>query len=200
MICDGIGSLPEGEQASSYVVRQLANWFMEKGYQERGKKQQRLLQQLCFQLHEELKAYGKERGIRLGTTMTCVLMDDKEMVLFHCGDCRLYLLGKRRVRCLTKEQHNEKGNLTCAIGVGKWRQLQVRNRRVKKGERFLLCTDGLYRSLEEKALKDWSKKEIRCDGQAERMLRLLFERCILKGEKDNISGIYFGETEAEKKP
>lgn len=192
VVCDGIGGLEEGEQASSYVVRQLANWFMSEGYKIRIKKQKRILQQLCFQIHEELRSYGEEKKLRLGTTLTCVLMDDKHMLWVHCGDCRLYLLGRKKVQILTKEEQDQRGNLIHAMGIGPWRSLTIKIRKVKKGDRILLCTDGLYRKLEKKDLYFWSRKEIESDVQADRMLRQLYEKKISKGEKDNISGIYFG--------
>ncbi len=192
VLCDGIGGFKEGEQASSYVVRQLADWFMAEGYKLEGKQQKRILTQLCFQLHEDLKNYGREKNLRLGTTLTCVLMDEKNMIWVHCGDCRLYLLGKRKVRILTKEHHDSRGNLIRAIGCGEWQLPDAGSRKIRKGERFLLCTDGLYRRLEKEELRVWAGKEIESDGQADRMLRLLYEKKIAGGEKDNLSGLYFG--------
>ena len=41
VICDGIGGLSKGEEASSYVVRQLTNWFMSEGYHLSIKKQEK---------------------------------------------------------------------------------------------------------------------------------------------------------------
>ena len=32
MVCDGIGGLSKGEEASAYVVRQVSNWYMSEGY------------------------------------------------------------------------------------------------------------------------------------------------------------------------
>ena len=192
VICDGIGGLPKGEEASSYVVRQLANWFMSEGYKMPIKKQQRRIQQLCFQLHEELKSYGEEHKIKLGTTMTCVLIHGKRLVWIHCGDCRLYLFRKKRGKILTTEQQNEKGHLLHAIGVGQWQVLDSNRRTLKKRDRLLLCSDGLYRLLELEELQMWASKEVHCDEQANRMLKQLGDKKKYMGEKDNISALYFG--------
>ena len=63
IICDGIGGLQEGENASGYVVRQMASWFFARGCRIRGKKKlETEINQLTFQIHEELKAYGEETG------------------------------------------------------------------------------------------------------------------------------------------
>lgn len=192
VLCDGIGGLPMGEDASAYVVRQLANWFMSEGYRLPAKKQIFRIQQLCYQLHEELKAYGKERGIRLGTTATIVLMEENRIYWIHIGDCRLYLVGERKIRILTKEHQDEKGNLKQAIGAGEWHLPMAKSRRLHRGDKFLLCSDGFYRHLEAEELKVWGRRKVESDEEADRMLRQMYQRKMAMGEKDNISALYFG--------
>ena len=192
MVCDGIGGLSEGEQASSYVVRQMANWFMSEGYKLNLKKQQRMIQQLCFQIHEEIMEYGKEKGIRLGTAVIIVLMNRRRILWFHIGDCRLYLIGDKNVRKLTEEHHDKRGNLIRAIGVGEWHQPVIGSRRVGKKDKFLLCTDGFYRNMDREELRIWGKRKVENEAQANRMLKQIFQKKMIVGEKDNISALYFG--------
>ena len=78
VLCDGIGGLEKGEEASSYVVRQLVNWYMSEGYKMKLRKQKNRIQQLCFQLHQELLDYGNENRIHLGTTVAVVLMEGRK--------------------------------------------------------------------------------------------------------------------------
>lgn len=198
IICDGIGGLPQGEQASSYVVRQLANWFMSEGYKLREQKQSKKLQQLCFQIHEEIKDYGQENSICLGTTATIVLMSNRKVRWFHIGDCRLYLVQDKRIKKLTAEHHEKNGHLNRAIGVGEWHLPLTGSRRLRKEDKFLLCTDGFYRNLDKEELRIWGKRKIDSDVQADRMLRQMFQKKIALGEKDNISALYFGRTERGK--
>lgn len=198
VVCDGIGGLSQGQQASSYVVRQLANWFMSQGYKQGSERQKKRIQQLCFQIHEELKEYGKENKIRLGTTVTMVLMNEKKMTWFHVGDGRLYLLQNNKIRKITKEHQEKDGKLNRAVGVGEWYLPDMGSRRVKKGDRFLLCTDGFYRNLDMEELRIWGKREVESDVQANRMLKQIFHKKLAIGEKDNISAIYFGYTKRGK--
>ncbi len=195
VICDGIGGLPQGEQASAYVVRQLANWFMADGYKLNLKRQQKALQQLCFQIHKEIEDYGIENRIRLGTAATIVLMDEDKIGWLHAGDCKLYELRDRKVRQLTEEHHDERGNLNRAIGVGQWHLLCTGDRKVKKRDRFLICSDGFYRNLDLEELRIWNRRRIESDAQADRMLKQIFQKKISGGEKDNISALYFGYME-----
>ena len=191
VMCDGIGGLEEGEEASSYVVRQLANWFMTEGYKLSFKKQKKRLQQLCYQIHQDMKCYGEEKGIQLGTTMTCVLMQSNWIIWAHYGDCRLYLLGKRKARILT-EDHTYGGKLIRALGVGEWHLFSYGKKRIKRRDQLLLCTDGLYRNLKVEELDCLAKRPICNDAGANRILRQLLEKKKQRKEQDNISALYFG--------
>ena len=195
VICDGLGGLPQGEEASSYVVRQLANWFMTEGYRLKIGRQKKVLQQLCFQIHKEIKEFGREKKIQLGTTIAAVLIEDRRMCWFYTGDCRLYLIRNTKVRKLTKEHHDRRGNLNRAIGVGEWYLLSEECRKIRRGDRFLLCTDGFYRNLDREELRIWGKRKMENSGQADRMLKQIFQKKINCGEKDNISALYFGYME-----
>lgn len=192
VICDGIGGLDRGEQASSYVVRQMANWFMSQGYQQNRKHQVNMLQQFFFQVDEELKTFGQENGVCLGTTVTMVLVDGYQLSWYHCGDCRLYLFRGKRVKKITREHQDEKGNLKRAIGVGKWEALDCGRLRIRKKDRIFLCSDGIYRNVGLDELQIWGKRNIENDEQAKRMLKQLFHKKVSRGEQDNMSAIYFG--------
>lgn len=198
VVCDGIGGLPQGEQASSYVVRQLANWFMTEGYKLQSAKQQKIMQQLCYQIHEEIQNYGKENNIRLGTTLAVVLAENRKISWFHTGDCRIYLLRKKKVRKLTKEHHDNRGNLNRAIGVGTWYLLSGEQKKLRRGDRFLVCSDGFYRNLDMEELRIWNQRKVESDAQADRMLKQIFHKKISGGEKDNISALYFGYLEKQE--
>lgn len=198
ILCDGIGGLSKGEEASSYVVRQVSNWFMTEGYKLSLRMQRKRLQQLCYQIHQEIKTYGEEKGISLGTTMTCIFLDSKTLAWAHYGDCRLYLFRRRSAGILTKE-HQKEGKLVCALGVGEWHLFTFGKKRMKKGDKILLCSDGLYRKLTLEELKQWSGRMISDDLQANRMLKQLLEKKKYLKEKDNISALYLGYGTKESK-
>ena len=130
----------------------------------------------------------------MGTTATMVLMNEKKITWFHVGDCRLYLLQNNKVKKLTREHQEKNGNLNRAIGVGQWYLPDMGSRKVKKGDRFLVCTDGFYRNLDMEELRIWGKRNVDNDVQANRMLKQIFHKKLAIGEKDNISALYFGYT------
>lgn len=198
VLCDGIGGLEQGEEASSYVVRQLVNWFMSEGYRMNLKKQQKMLQQLCFQIHCELQNYGSQNGIHMGTTIAVVLLENETISWSYMGDCRIYSFKERKTVTLTKEHLDEKGNLTRAIGVGEWNLLSCGRKKLRKRERILVCSDGFYRKLELEELRMWNKRRIENSSQADRMLKQIFHKKISLGEQDNISALYFGYIDKQR--
>jgi len=193
IVCDGIGGLPEGENASGYVVRQTVAWFVSAGYRIRKIKHRICgLQQIFFQIHEELKEYGKEKGIGLGTTATFVWLEDGNYLWGHIGDSRLYHLGSRRVRQITEDHTLSSGALGRAVGAGEWQPLSVGAGRLRQGEGLLICSDGFYRNIR------WTGRELSMGTDMEeeqkvlRRLQQLGERKLERGERDNLSAVYCG--------
>ncbi|MDD7026262.1 MAG: serine/threonine-protein phosphatase [Lachnospiraceae bacterium] len=193
IICDGIGGLQEGENASGYVVRQMASWFFARGCRIRGKKKlETEINQLTFQIHEELKAYGEGKGIRLGTTMTLFVAAGRRFYWYHAGDSRLYLLRRGKLYQLTGDNREEDGALNRAIGTGEWRAPTGRWKRFFGQDKLLLCTDGFYRGLSSEDICTCLSREIFQESQANRMLQQIGQRKLAMGEKDNISALYCG--------
>lgn len=104
----------------------------------------------------------------MGTTMTGVIFENNFATAVHIGDSRLYLLRNGRITqittdhslvnehirrgLLTKSQaaHSSLQNvLTRAMGVKKNVEFDLLKFPVKVGDVLLLCSDGLYKGLEE---------------------------------------------------
>lgn len=191
ILCDGIGGLKEGENASGYIVRQCIAWFLSGGYKIKGRKKRlKALQQFFYQLHEELKEYGNKKNIKLGTTVTFFMINNRQLLWMHCGDCRLYYLRRRRIKQLTKDHCSMEGVLNQAMGVGAWHLLSMGHKRLRKGDKFLLCTDGFYSDLSYEELQRVLERNMENEEQAKRLLRQLYQRKISMGEGDNISALY----------
>lgn len=215
VVCDGIGGLEEGGYASSYVTMRLRNWFYEV-YLRRGKRGcgRRRAGRSCvgvlYDCNRYLQRYGEEHGIRLGTTMTMALLYGRRVFggggvplpvkyqLFHVGDSRAYLLGKRCER-LTKDDSCGENVLRRCIGSFPWQGVQRKRGYLWPGERILLCSDGFWRRLEERELAEslgnggGARKSFRLsEEQAEKRLRKLGETARARGEKDNQAAVTAG--------
>ena len=95
VLCDGLGGLQKGEIASAERIKAFSAWFQ---YQYPVLLNQRFTayvlrerwSQLVSETHRKLTAYGKTRGLSLGTTVEAVLFCEKRYYVFHIGDCRVY--------------------------------------------------------------------------------------------------------------
>lgn len=193
IVCDGIGGLKEGENASTYLVKHIVAWFLSEGYSEKRFRVIRYrLQQIFFQVHHELRRYGKEKNIETGTTATFFIIKGKRYLWGHCGDSRLYHFRGKKMKLVTRDHKDKRGILERAIGAGEWKLLDVGTGKLGRKDKLLLCTDGFYRGLGRDELYHFMEKEVKNDEAAERMLKLMLQKKQSMEEKDNISAIYLG--------
>lgn len=123
------------------------------------------------QAHESLRAEGARRGsdVMLATTLVALLGHRHQYACLWVGDSRGYLLRDGRLSRLTRDHslvqelvdrgvisdaeaysHPRANVITRAVGAGDV-SLEIDNvsGRLKAGDRFLLCSDGLSKSLKE---------------------------------------------------
>ncbi len=196
-VCDGIGGLKEGEYASGYVSMRIRGWFDEVCLKriDRHSGKRKIRKDCCHMLYHcnrYLIRYGKQYGIELGTTMTMALLWKRKYLLFHVGDSRAYLLGKK-CRRLTKDDSATENVLCGCIGSFSWRGVFCGQGKLKRKERLLLCSDGFWRRLEEKEiLKSLGGREILSQEQLGKRLSKLGQAGRERGERDNQAAVVIG--------
>ena len=94
-VCDGMGGLDRGEWASGYVTGRLQEWFYESLLRAVQRKKpcwviRRSLDRLVYHMQEQLSQYAQQENIRLGTTMTVLVIWEKTYLVWHLGDSRAY--------------------------------------------------------------------------------------------------------------
>lgn len=107
-VCDGMGGLQRGELASSIVVKRLSNWFEQElphllESEDMGKEICQSLKKIILQENAQISRFGEKHGIRLGTTLTGMLVIGKDYFVVHIGDTRLYEIGNT-IRQITQDQ------------------------------------------------------------------------------------------------
>ena len=127
----------------------------------------RAVDQRLTELHQRFvsSGSGKERGRgHMGTTITGLFVGSQVAAIVHAGDSRLYrfrdsllvqLTQDHSLRAVTGDLSISRNLLSNAIGGGgavhlEWIDLTGR---ILEGDRYLLCTDGLWESLEERYLE-----------------------------------------------
>lgn len=188
-VCDGMGGLNNGGLASKIVVDAVRDGF-KSGVP--FKELEGVLQHANSIIYEK-SSYG-ETG-KMGTTCTIVEAIDGRYRLLHIGDSRCYRLSKRggfdvltvdhsalRMYDLSPEKDYNmwkkyKNSLTRCIGVKPRIKVDYREGSYNKGDKFLVCSDGMWHLFEKACfhLEDLND------------LRLLVNKAIREGETDNIT-------------
>lgn len=200
-VCDGMGGIAAGEEASGYAACQLREWF----YRDllpmlRRRKRfwviRRSLDRLVFHMQSQLKQYAAGEEIALGTTMTVVVLWEKTYLLWHLGDSRAYRLQGRQIAQLTTDHVHDGDKLTKCLGSFGYFKPQHRMGVLRRGEGILLCTDGFRRQMAKQELGDvlhFDRRRLPAAGEEEQITRRLGEigeACMKRGETDNLSAVY----------
>jgi PPM family protein phosphatase len=163
-VCDGMGGAAAGEVASQMAVDILVEAMRRGGP---PKNRDGLARRLVSAVEEAgrriFDAAQRERSRRgMGTTATVAVLVDRVMFLAEVGDSRAYLLRHGELRQLTKDQSLvnqliEAGHLTedeaeafehsniilQALGTSETVQVDLTFVELRRGDRLLVCSDGL---------------------------------------------------------
>lgn len=165
VVADGMGGHSAGEVASATAVAGLVGAIQE---QLEGKKpsldavERAMVSGMERANASVLELKASTPGSNMGTTLVAAATVQGSMVLASAGDSRAYLLRKRSLRQLTQD-HSVVGEMlaqgritpeqaenhplahTLLVWVGQEDELDFDTSRMQvgKGDRLLLCTDGL---------------------------------------------------------
>ncbi|TNC27287.1 MerR family transcriptional regulator [Amycolatopsis alkalitolerans] len=132
--------------------------------------------QLLNALSDAVESAGsavRELGENVGTTLTAMLWSGSQLALVHIGDSRVYLLREGQLSQITQDHtvvqsmidegrltpaeaasHPQRALLVKALHGGEAAQPDVELRDAEPGDRYLLCSDGLYTALTFEALRE----------------------------------------------
>ncbi len=205
VVSDGIGGLPEGENASGYITEKLVENFYGQllSLVSRGKGAKFIRNSFlrCFcGINEELRRYGEGKGIRLGATVSLLFIWRRRYMIFHLGDSRIYQYHSaahesRRFSgagpgLLTSDHSRGGHGIYRCMGSFPYDRPDIRSGIIRGRCAFLLCTDGFYRTFDRETLEALNPEEITGEGQIERRLKAMASCARKKGEQDNMSAIY----------
>lgn len=204
-VADGMGGHNGGDIASQMAVLMLGRVL------EGAKPTEVLLRGAIEEVN--LLIYNeqlKDEVLRgMGTTLTVLWEDDERLLLGHVGDSRCYRVRHGKIEQLsqdhsmvaqlvrdgivTKEQaktHPYRNVITRAVGTSETVDVDITVLDKRRGDRFLICSDGLYEYITEEemlALLQYSPADHAADVMLNKALEL--------GGKDNIT-LLIGEVEA----
>jgi protein phosphatase len=148
----------------------------------------------------------------MGTTLTCLWVDEYSVLIAQVGDSRAYLLrGGDFFRCthdhslveelvskgvITAEQartHPERNVITRALGTSDNVLVDLFEWDRKKGDVWLVCSDGLTDMLDDSRIKQFLLAE-----DADDAADMLLTSALVSGGTDNISFIILVDGDGEK--
>jgi len=169
-VCDGMGGGPGGKTASNIAVQEIITSVAEAdGTEDSGN----VLIKAIRRANMAIIARGDEepelKG--MGSTATVLLINSNSALVAHVGDSRVYQLRNHakifrtfdhsmvfelvKQKVITEEQArlSEQSNvITRALGIKADVEVDVCELAYEKGDRFLLCTDGVHGTMPEKEL------------------------------------------------
>lgn len=200
VVSDGMGGHDAGDFASRAVVEALGALSPELAPAEL----MRAAREAVQAAHRRIGAEAERRGgAVIGATVVILVIAEAHFLCLWAGDSRLYRLREGRLEMLSldhsvvgelvergeltwaeAERHPQSNQITRAVGVGARLEIDKRRGEALPGDRFLLCSDGLTRHVDEAALAA-ALREAPVEAAAD----LLVERALEGGGADNVSVI-----------
>ena len=212
VVADGMGGHKAGDVASNEVI----NVFKDKIENGSFVNSEILLEDSIYQANRKiLDISSTEENMKgMGTTCTAMVITDKKSFVAHVGDSRAYLIRKNYITRLTTdhtvaeqmvsngmmsekeaETSPKKNILMRALGINPDLKVDIPPPlKIKDGDIFLLCSDGLIEYLSEEELLEISSRDAP-DSACRKMVDLANSR----GGKDNITVIITKAVSGEKK-
>jgi protein phosphatase len=214
VVADGMGGHSAGEVASRLAVDVVTRAYYEDGGDPRSALE-KAFHEANREIHKAAENDASKNG--MGTTCTALVLQNGTAISAHVGDSRLYLVREGSIYLMTEDHsavmemvkaglitleqarhHPEKNVILRAMGshpeveVTTWQEPFP----IRAGDRFLLCSDGLYDLVEDEEIKGLvmrSAPQTACES----LIALAKER----GGHDNITvGIVSLKPEGEADP
>ncbi len=200
VVADGMGGHAAGDVASRMIVNSLHRGSTAKSLDALSAQVQRALQKV----NRKLSAEADRRGQQIiGSTVVVLLIKGRNAICLWAGDSRIFLLRNNRLRQLTtdhsqieeliaqgriaREQAESlpgSNAITRAVGVMDELILDHVSQDVCDGDRFLLCSDGLYNEVKPTEIAEILALHD-CRESADRLI----EKALQGRARDNITAI-----------
>lgn len=201
VVSDGMGGHAAGEVASALVVDSLRASL---GESVNVESMERLVEQAVQRANADVFEAARDKSKEgMGATLTAVLVHKQEAYIAEVGDSRAYVLRQGRLRQMTKDQSFvqvllDSGAITSeqaknfanknwivqAMGLEPNVHVSLGRLQLRRGDRLLLCCDGLYSHVEDKELGEILEDD-NLSVACSRMIDLANER----GGSDNVTVI-----------
>ncbi|HEY9066904.1 MAG TPA: PP2C family serine/threonine-protein phosphatase [Burkholderiaceae bacterium] len=202
-LADGMGGHPEGEVASQLALQTLAALF-QRDCKPTLADPLRFLHEAIIAGHHQLLRYATQKALidTPRTTIVACLLQGNAAYWAHCGDSRLYLVRGEKLIARTRDhsyselqqtmsqvvpmsdRFNRNVLFTCLGSPGKPVVDTVGPLLMQSGDRILLCSDGLWGTVDDNVITEQLARRDISDAVPE-----LVEQALRNGgaKSDNVS-------------
>lgn len=210
VVADGMGGHAAGDVASNLIVDGLKQLdgklpFISVVDQ---------VEDVLLRSHREIRHYAREHceGRTMGSTLTALVVRGSVGVCLWAGDSRLYRWRNGELKAMTSdhsqvremvmrgvlseeeaEGHPASNIITRAVGAGEMLFVDTCAVEFKPGDKYLLCTDGLYGAVSHEDMSSFFESH----SVAERADALI-EAALACNARDNVSVITLDITAIEE--
>ena len=200
-VADGMGGHEAGDVASQMVVSTLNEIQLGSSLEKYINDIEDALVNVNKKLIEI--AHQGEKPTTCGSTVVVMLAYEKYCAFLWAGDSRLYRIRDNKIIQLTTdhsqvqlyveqgliskeeaESHPHANMITRAVGATEDFVLDVDMQEMEKGDRYLLCSDGLT-----KHIPDLDFEKMLAKGDVEKKCIELIDLTLARGAKDNVTAV-----------
>jgi len=166
VVADGMGGHAGGEYASRIAITTIEEMMKTRDPNLGG---EQVIQKAIQDAGQKIIAKAEEdRALKgMGTTVICLHLENKKGIIAHVGDSRGYIFRDGVLEQLTDDHslvneqvksglitaeeaktHQFKNIITRSVGVTPEVEVDISSRKLKAGDSFLLCSDGLSNLVE----------------------------------------------------
>jgi len=205
MVADGLGGREGNDLASAVALNEMRRHIEKNLENDNVEHLKKIIEQGMFWANRVLLAYKRADDQAyggFGTTLTmCAVNKNKDVVIGHVGNTRLYLLRNNILISMTKDHteaqrlfeqnkitkeelrvHPERATLTKALGVWENLECDIFSGKLASKDILLLCSDGVYNMLTENEIQSIIIEA----GESKTACEWLVEGANKRGGVDNI--------------
>ena len=204
-VADGLGGHHAGEKASRFFCQGLLKVADTYSKQMAQNPYNAFSDWITAAIDEMKRLLESDKsGYDAHTTCAVLYLDEQQTLTAHCGDSRIYRMNSQQIQWRTRDhsipqqllnkgiiieqemaQHPNQNQLTRTINILRTHEAEINlYPAVKKGETFVLCTDGFWQYVKPSELLRLAKPSNGMDELA-KLARLAISRA--QGKSDNVT-------------
>lgn len=206
VLCDGMGGASAGSIASALASKTFMNYLVERIMASRAKNPdiKRHILNGCRKANDIVYSYScfNTDYTGMGTTLVAAVVMGNTAVIANVGDSRAYVISNKHIKQVTKDHsyvqdlvdrgiispesartHPKRNLILQALGSEDGVNCDVFTHKLARGERLLLCSDGLSNMLTDDMILEASKS---CKTP-ETLCKKLIELALDAGANDNVT-------------